>query len=99
MRFHLSLLSTLGLIALVGCNESPPGGPGAQNTSRGSRAGLTNPAESFRLEAPSMATSIKQAESKTLTIKMSRGKNFDQDVNLEFSEAPHGVKITPKSHT
>jgi uncharacterized membrane protein len=100
MRFHLSLLSTVGLIVLVGCNESPPGGPGAaQNTSRASRVGLTTPAETFRLEAPTLATSIKQGESKTVTIKVTRGKNFEQDLNLDFSEAPHGVKVTPKSHT
>jgi hypothetical protein len=97
MRFLLAL-SMMGLAALMGCNESPPGGPGAtQNTSRTAKSGLTTPEETFRLQAPATSTSIKQGEMKTVTLKMSRGKNFDQDVNLEFTDAPRGVTISPAS--
>jgi hypothetical protein len=100
MRLLLLVSSAIGLAALVGCNESPLGGPKAsQNTGHAAKSGLTTPEATFRLEAPAMATSIKQGESKTVTLKISRGKNFAQDVNLEFSDAPHGVTITPASRT
>src|SRR5262249_24199816 len=90
----------VGFAALVGCNESPLGGPKAtQNTGHAAKSGLTTPEETFRLEAPATATSIKQGESKTVTVRMSRGKNFAQDVHLEFGDAPQGVTVTPASRT
>jgi hypothetical protein len=98
MRLLRSAMIVLGLIALIGCNESPPGGA-THNTGRASRTGLTTPEETFRLEAPAVDTTIKQGETKKITLKMSRGKNFDQDVKLEFNGVPQGVTITPASHT
>jgi len=53
----------------------------------------------FKLDVPILSTSLKQGETKTITISLSRGKNFDQDVKLEFSGAPEGVKVTPNENS
>jgi hypothetical protein len=37
---------------------------------------------------------LKQGEEKKVTIKIDRGKNFDEDVMLSFSEPPKGVTIS-----
>ena len=54
-----------------------------------------DPENTFRLDAPNLATSIKQVESKVVTIGISRAKNFDQDVTLMFKEMPNGITIEP----
>jgi len=54
-----------------------------------------DPENTFRLDAPNLATSIKQGESKVITIGISRAKNFDQDVTLMFKELPNGITIEP----
>jgi uncharacterized membrane protein len=99
----------LGLALFVGCeNKSTPGGPGATRSATSpsgsaSRSSTANPVagtpeHTFRLEAPALATSLKQGESKTIKISISRGKNFAQDVKLAFTGAPMGVKVTPAEH-
>jgi len=54
-----------------------------------------DPENSFRLDAPNLATTIKQGETKVVTIGIARSKNFDQDVTLMFEEVPTGVTIDP----
>ena len=49
----------------------------------------------FRLDAPNLGVSIKQGETKVVTIGISRSKNFDQDVNVKFQELPKGITIDP----
>lgn len=84
------------LVAAFGCNSSPPGGPGATADSR-KGTHLTQPENTFSLSAPELSTTVKQGETKRVKIGISRGKNFDQDVKLEFTGAPQGVKIVPAS--
>ena len=36
-------------------------------------------------------TTLKQGESKTVTVSIKRGTNFDQDVKLEVENVPQGV--------
>jgi uncharacterized membrane protein len=81
----------------TGCNngKSPPGGPGASNAKTGPMGALTLPENAFRLDPPNLATSIKQGESKNIRIGIDRGKNFDQDVKMEFAGAPKGVTVKP----
>lgn len=83
-----------GLVLAVGCNQSDPGGPGTR-TSKKPVVGQAN--DTFKLEAPSTETSIKQGETKTVTVSIDRGTNFDQDVKLEMSEMPKGITVTPSS--
>jgi len=54
-----------------------------------------DPENSFRLDAPNLATTIKQGETKVVTIGIARSKNFDQDVTLMFEGVPTGVTIDP----
>jgi hypothetical protein len=54
-----------------------------------------DPENSFRLDAPNLATTIKQGETKVVTIGISRAKNFDQDVALKLEGVPKGVTIDP----
>lgn len=54
-----------------------------------------DPENTFRLDAPNLATTIKQGESKVITIGISRAKNFDQDVTLMFKDKPNGITIEP----
>jgi uncharacterized membrane protein len=52
---------------------------------------VTTPDNTFRVTVPATETDIKQGESKTVTVGITRGANFDQDVNLEIGNAPQGV--------
>jgi len=109
MKTLRNVLFLVALAGLVGCQQStPPGGPGATDKNKpatdknkpdaGKRdTGLTTPENSFRLTLPNLETSIKQGEKKTVTIGISRGKNFDQDVKLSFGNPPKGVTITPET--
>jgi hypothetical protein len=91
----LVAVAVVALIGLTGCNQSTPGGPGATKADRG--PSLTQGENTFDLVPPRLETDIKQGETKTVTIGISRGKNFGQDVKLDFGKAPQGVKITPKA--
>jgi hypothetical protein len=90
-------ISVVGLTGLIGCGQSgTSGGPGAtQQTTNKPIIGESDNA--FRLSTPSLSTSVKQGERKDVTIGISRGNNFDQDVNLKFSDLPQGVTIDPAS--
>jgi len=51
--------------------------------------------DSFTLAVPYLATSLKQGETKTVSIGIKRDKNFDQDVALTFGDTPTGVTLKP----
>jgi len=88
------------LICLFGCTQGTPGGPGVQ-TPVGSQSQTANKPvigearETFSLKLPMLATSLKQGESKSATISIQRGTNFDDDVQLSFTEIPTGVTLDP----
>jgi hypothetical protein len=54
--------------------------------------------ETFNLSVPALSTHLKQGETKVASISLARGKNFDEDVTLEFDDLPKGVTIDPASH-
>ena len=56
---------------------------------------VVDPENTFRLDAPNLAVTIKQGETKEVTIGISRATNFQEDVTLEFGELPKGVTIEP----
>jgi len=97
MKARSLIVGMIGVLFVVGCeSKSPPGGPGATGTTKSdSGARISTPENAFRLEIPSLETSIAQGESKTITVGLSRGKNFDQDVKLDIGQLPQGVKIAP----
>jgi hypothetical protein len=93
-------LVVAAFVALTGCNgKSTPGGPGATNTTTGKGTHLGQEDNSFKLSTPTLATRLKQSESKVASIGIKRGKNFDQDVTLKFESLPQGVTIDPASPT
>lgn len=87
----------------IGCSESTPGGPGVMttppqsNTTTALKPVLGPDEDTFALSVPVLSTHLKQGEAVTRTISLSRGKNFDEDVNLTFSGLPQGVTMEPMS--
>ncbi len=53
--------------------------------------------ETFSVSTPRLSTSLKQGETQTVSIGVSRDKNFTQDVTLTFGDLPEGVTISPES--
>jgi uncharacterized membrane protein len=51
--------------------------------------------DTFTLSVPLLSTSLKQGETKTVSIGIKRDKNFDQDVALKFGDMPTGVTFKP----
>jgi hypothetical protein len=94
---------SLGLVTMLGCNSSTPGGPGVAATPNAS--GTTNTTvttykpslgeadDSFSLSGPLLSTHLKQGETTSLKIKISRGRNFQDDVKLKFAALPGGVTV------
>jgi len=99
MKSLVTLALGITLAAALGCeSKSSPGGPGATPGGGRGNAGLTQQENIFRLTVPMTETDIKQGESKVVKVGISRNKNFDQDVKLEFSGAPKGVTVKPSSN-
>src|SRR5262245_53986397 len=88
----LCALAAFGLF-LTGCETEQSGGPGVVTSADKSR--VIPPERTFSLDVPSLTTTLKQAESKTIDFKMDREKNFDQDVTVNFDGLPTGVTIEP----
>jgi uncharacterized membrane protein len=73
-------LLSFGFLVLIGCtrSSSPGGGP--------------DRATKFTIEGPVIATSIKPGESDTVSLKVNRGKEFVQTVQLK-AQAPTGIDV------
>lgn len=104
-----TFLSLVGLTLIsAGCVQGTPGGPGVSNppstpstpsntttTTTANRPTFSPDENTFSLNAPTLSTHLKQGETRSVTISLSRGKNFDDDVSLKFVDVPTGVTITP----
>jgi hypothetical protein len=97
MKKLTTLIAMGAAVALYGCSQdSTPGGPGtALPESEKPMIGQTD--NTFTLDVPMIATSIKQGEMDTVSIGIKRGTNFSQDVALSFDNIPTGVRIEPSS--
>jgi uncharacterized membrane protein len=94
MRNLLGGLFVAGLLLVAGCSDNrTPGGPGKGGTGPDTGTRVTQEENTFTLKPPLLEQDIKQGETKAVKISINRGRNFDQDVKLEFSNAPQGVKI------
>jgi hypothetical protein len=82
-------LSLVALVAVVGCNMGSSGGPGASDSSKEHYVG--KPDESFTLGM--VQTTIRQGETKSVSIPIKRTLNFDEDVRLSFGEMPKGISV------
>jgi hypothetical protein len=95
MKTRIACVLVVTLAALAGCKQQgTPGGPGATSPTQTKPIG-GQADDTFTLSVPSMSTSLKQGETKTVTIGINRGKNFDGDVTLKFGETTKGLAIDP----
>ena len=92
-------LSSAGLIGLSGCGkkEGTTGGPGA--TDPNAKKPMVGQQENtFNITGSNTTVSVdgKPVEN---SIGITRGTGFDQDVSVEFSDLPGGVKVEPSKLT
>ena len=82
------------MFAVVGCDKGTSGGS-VKEKDKGSvlKDKLGQNDDSFKLSVPSVT--LKQGEEKSETIKITRGKNFTEDVSLKFEGMPKGVTLDP----
>ena len=94
-----SLLAASTLVVFAGCaDKGSPGGPGVtKDKTTQKTAGQAE--ETFSLKPPATSTTVKQGETKEITIGMKRGKNFSESVTLSFEDVPKGVTIEPSKPT
>src|SRR5689334_3324062 len=98
MKSALATAAAVALFALVGCDKGTPGGAGV--TSPSQKAGNVKQTEdTFTLSLPTFSTKVKQGETKEITVSLSRGKNFGEDVALKFENLPKGVTLEPAAPT
>jgi uncharacterized membrane protein len=99
MKAFFSLLAAGSLIVSAGCaDKGSPGGPGVTKDKTTQKT-VGQAEETFSLKPPATSTTIKQGESKEITIGMKRGKNFSENVALSFNDLPKGVTIEPSKPT
>jgi uncharacterized membrane protein len=97
MKKLLAVLAVGVLTTGIGCNvKGTSGGPGTTDPNKKT---LGQEENTFSLSPPLTSITIKQGEKQNVKIGISRGKNFDQDVKLNFGELPKGISITPAHPT
>jgi len=92
------------LFLACGCTQGTPGGPGVQSQPGSPNQTTNKPVigeskETFSLRTPIISTSVKQGETKSASIAIQRGTNFDDDVELKFGSLPTGVTLDPANPT
>jgi hypothetical protein len=92
-------VAVMALVAFAGCNNGTTGGPGADKDKKSkierAKDILRQPEDTFNLSVPTFSTAVKQGESKEVTVGISRGKNFDEDIALTFDGLAKGVTAEP----
>jgi hypothetical protein len=92
-RSSAGLLATvMVMVAVSGCSQAVPGGPGVTSPSQKQPA-YGGADRTFNLTVPHMSTTLHQGESKEVSIGIERGKNFEEDVTLKFADGPKGVTL------
>ena len=93
MKSLFTGLAMMTLVALTGCSQGTPGGPGT--TEKKPAYGQTD--DTFNLSVPVLSSSLQQGEQTEATVGIKRAKNFDEDVALTFADVPKGVTVEPAS--
>jgi uncharacterized membrane protein len=96
MKTQIVALLVAALVVCTGCNKGTPGGPGATNPNA-KKPVVGQSDDTFTLSVPTLSTTLKQGETKTIAIGIKRGKNLDDDVTLKFADVPTGLTIEPAS--
>jgi uncharacterized membrane protein len=84
MKTAITIVLTLVLVAVYGCQSSSPQG------------GSVLKGEGFKIAVPTLDTKLKQGEVQSVTVSLERGDYFKQDVKLQI-EAPKGISVEPTS--
>jgi uncharacterized membrane protein len=82
MKTAITIVMTLVLATVYGCQSSSP------------RGGSAFKDVGFKVAVPAFTTDIKQGQTQNVTISLERGKYFKQDVKLQI-EASKGISIDP----
>jgi hypothetical protein len=96
MKTILIIFGAAAALALAGCDNGTPGGPGTKNPPDKTPSHAEN---TFKLNVPTLAIAVKQGESVHSLISIRRERNFDEDVRISFGELPKGVTIEPANPT
>jgi uncharacterized membrane protein len=82
MKTAITIVMTLVLATMYGCQSSSP------------RGGSALKDEGFKIAAPTFGIEIKQGEVQSVNISLERGAYFKQDVRLGI-EAAKGISVDP----
>jgi hypothetical protein len=114
MRAYLFVLVGTTLLAFVGCHnyDSPKGGPGKEGKEKTTTTVETGPSgtevrkettirpdedTSFKIHNPG-TVSLRQGESKAVTVALDRGRKFTQPVTVTL-RPDAGITVTPDKAT
>ncbi|HEX3998424.1 MAG TPA: hypothetical protein VHX65_07740 [Pirellulales bacterium] len=87
--------AALAFAAVVGCNKkSESGGPGAVSYAGKKPTGATGE-DVFGLIMPAAGVTIRRGTATEVNFGIERGKTFDQEVLLQFTDLPKGVAFEP----
>ncbi len=84
MKISIVMVLALVMAVMFGCQSSSP------------RGGSMVKGEGFRISAPRTVTRIKQGETKTVNVVMTRDSYFKQDVQMQI-EPSRGINVEPTS--
>ena len=82
MKTAITIVMTLALAAISGCQSSSP------------RGGSMAKDEGFKLTVPTFDTNVKQGEVRAVTVSLQRGAYFKQAVKLQI-QASEGISVDP----
>ena len=84
MKTAITIVMTLALAAVSGCQSSSP------------RGGSALKDEGFKIAVPTFDTQVKQGEVQSVTVSLQRGDYFKRDVKLVI-EPSKGISVDPTS--
>jgi len=82
MRTAITIVMTLALVAISGCQSSSP------------RGGSMAKDEGFKITVPTFDTNVKQGEVRAVIVSLQRGAYFKQAVKLQI-QASEGISVDP----
>jgi len=82
MKTAITIVVTLGLAAISGCQSSSP------------RGGGVSKAEGFKIVIPTFDMRVKQGEVRAVAVSLRRGAYFKEQVKLHI-QAPQGISVDP----
>ncbi len=82
MKTAITIVMTLGLVAISGCHSSSPRGASVSRD------------EGFKIVIPTFDLHVKQGEIRAVTVSLHRGAYFKQAVSLQI-QASKGISVDP----